>query len=118
MVPAQRGSLDILRRQNQGAVRVQVNPFSVIRADGAFVGDMALFPSDPGDDTPVTVEQRRSRMPSARRAGEGAMWAVAYALDPAFWGRGIGTAAVRTLLEWARAEMGVRRVEAVSFPVE
>ncbi|BEI82832.1 hypothetical protein CcaverHIS002_0307000 [Cutaneotrichosporon cavernicola] len=68
--------------------KVGVNPFTVVRWDGAYVGDLVLFKKEE--------------------------WEVAYALDPEVHGRGVGTAVIRTVLEWAVAELGVRSVEATA----
>jgi RimJ/RimL family protein N-acetyltransferase len=66
----------------------EVCPFTVVRRDGAYVGDLGLWREDG--------------------------WVVAYALDPAVHGRGVGTAVVGTVLEWGAAALRVRSVQAVS----
>lgn len=42
------------------------------------------------------------------------VWKLAYSVSPTLQGKGIATAAVKTVLGYAAKAMGVRKVEAVS----
>jgi len=74
------------------------SPFVVIRLQDKYIGDVSLtFEGiSPGE---AAVEKG---------------WVLAYALHPEYWGRGIASAAVRTLLEWGAERMGADTVYAVS----
>lgn len=73
-----------------------VFPFTVIRdAEGKLIGEVDIFPS--GEHAP-----------------EEGVWELSYLLHPAYQGRGIARAVVRGAVAWAKAHMGVKRLEAVS----
>lgn len=107
-------------KQGSEHARLTVSPFSVIRVNDAYIGDMGVYRASPADsDASLSLEERRA-MRAAAQSGEGEGgrgkrgWQVAYSLDPAWWGQGIAGAVVGVVLEWVRGEIGVGEVEAVS----
>lgn len=101
-VDSARGRLDLnLPRQAAAVAELRQNAdtktttsvFSVIRSEeNSYLGDLSLRP----------VDEASGR------------WAAAYAVHPDFHSRGIGTAAVATVLAWAK-DMGAKSFEIVSW---
>jgi GNAT superfamily N-acetyltransferase len=80
---------------------VTAQPFVVLRHEDKYVGDFWLVQ----ESLPMGEWEK------------GDAWVLAYALLPEFWGKGVGTAAVKTVIEWAEETLGVREIVAVSVLV-